>query len=87
MPVGSYQVLAGQNVLFNLSAQDLDVPAQPVNFRLIGSGPLRVDFTGNVFSWTPSTDDIGSHSVTIRAYDNGVPSRFIDTQFMITVTA
>jgi len=32
MPVGSYQVLAGQNVLFNLSAQDLDVSAQPVNF-------------------------------------------------------
>ena len=87
MPVGSYQVLAGQNVLFNLSAQDLDVPAQPVNFRLIGSGPLRVDFAGNVFSWTPTTDDIGSHSFVIRVYDNGVPSRFIDTQFMITVTA
>ena len=87
MPVGSYEVLAGQNVLFDLSAQDLDVPAQSVNFRLIGSVPLGVDFTGNVFSWTPTTDDIGSHSFTIRAYDNGVPSRFIDTEFTITVTA
>ena len=87
MPVGVYEVQAGQNVLFDLSAQDLDVPAQSVNFRLIGSVPAGVDFTGNVFSWTPTTDDIGSHSFVIRVYDNGVPSRFIDTQFMITVTA
>ena len=87
MPVGAHEVQEGQSVSFNVSAEDRDAPGQSVNLRMIGIVPAGVDFSGNLFSWIPTTDDIGSHSFTIRAYDNGVPSRYIDTQFTITVTA
>lgn len=85
VPVGLYTVQTGQPLSFTVSAFDPD--GQLVQYRLLGNAPTGVNFLGGDFSWTPSNDDVGSHSFTIRAYDNGVPSRFIDTQFTITVTA
>jgi hypothetical protein len=87
VPVGNYQVQAGQEISFNFSANDFDSPAQLVNFRLMGNVPTGVVWLNSFFSWTPTNDDVGDHVFTVRAYDNGVPSRFTDVQFSITVTA
>ncbi len=50
----------------------------------VPSGVVSLD---SFFSWTPTSDDVGDHVFTVRAYDNGVPSRFTDVQFTIIVTA
>lgn len=85
VPVGNYQVQAGQNISFNISATDGDLN-QFVQYRLIGKIPSTVTFTGVEFLWSPTIDEIGDHAFTIRAYDNCVPSRYTDSQFTITVT-
>ena len=86
VPVGGYQVQVGQNISFRISATDGDLN-QSVQYRLLGNIPTSLIFTGVEFSWSPMIDDVGDHVFTIRAYDNGVPSRFTDVQFTITVTA
>jgi hypothetical protein len=85
-PASSYQVQAEQNLSFTVSATDGDAN-QLVLYRLLGSVPPGVLFTGDTFSWTPTTVDLGDHVFTLRAYDDGLPSRFTDVQFTITVTA
>ena len=85
-PANNYQVQAGQNISFTVSATDGDAN-QFVLYRLLGNVPLGVAFNGGTLSWDPTSADIGDHPFTIRAYDNGVPSRFTDAQFTITVTA
>ena len=87
VPVGNYQVQAGQNISFVISATDDDTPSQLVQYRLLGNVPSGVTLNGGTFSWDPTTGDVGDHDFTIRAYDSGVPSRFTDVQFSITVTA
>ena len=86
LPGGNYQMQAGQNISFNFSATDGDLD-QFVQYRLIGNIPSTVTFAGVEFSWTPTIDEVGEYAFTIRAYDNGVPSRYTDSQFTITVTA
>jgi probable HAF family extracellular repeat protein len=87
VPVGNYQVQAGQNISFSISATDADSPSQLVLYRLIGNVPAGVSLLSDgTFSWDPTTDDLGDYAFTIRAYDSGVPSRFTDATFTITVT-
>lgn len=67
------QTMIGQTVNFNVSASDPDAGQTATLAALIL--PLGAQFnvvTGN-FSWTPSAAQIGSHSATFRATDNGQP--------------
>jgi hypothetical protein len=49
------------------------------------SGPAAMSITGDTISWTPTCDDSGENSVTVRATDNGSPALYDDQTFDITV--
>ena len=83
VPAGLYTVQTGQPITFTASAFDPD--GQLVQYRLLGNVPIGVNFLGGDFSWTPTADDVGDHAFVIRAYDSGVPSRYTDSPFTISV--
>jgi hypothetical protein len=74
--------------LFAPDVSDQDSATQQFQVRLIGNVPAgaALDPFG-FFSWTPTTSDIGVHQLTVRLYDNGVPSRFSEFLLEVTVTA
>lgn len=44
-----------------------------------------MSITGDTISWTPTCDDSGDNSVTVRATDNGSPALYDEQTFTITV--
>ena len=54
------------------SATDADVPAQTLSWSLQGTVPtgLTIDSLG-VLRWTPASNQVGQHSITVRVTDNG----------------
>ncbi|MEK6801410.1 MAG: putative Ig domain-containing protein [Nitrospirota bacterium] len=74
--------------LFAPDVSDQDSATQQFQVRLIGNVPAGATLDPfGFFSWTPTTSDIGVHQLTVRLYDNGVPSRFSEFQIDVTVTA
>ena len=74
--------------LFAPDVSDQDSATQQFQVRLIGNVPAGATLDPfGFFSWTPTMSDIGAHQLTVRLYDNGVPSRFSEFQIDVTVTA
>jgi uncharacterized protein (UPF0179 family) len=64
---------ARKNWVLNLKANDLDIPSQPLTYRLL-SGPQGLTLSAKGFlEWTPTLGQAGSHILEV-AVDDGVMS-------------
>jgi hypothetical protein len=56
-------------------ATDSDLPEQLISFNLEPGFPAgaAIDPSSGQFTWTPTTAQIGSYNLTVRATDNGTP--------------
>ncbi|HEX7860004.1 MAG TPA: putative Ig domain-containing protein [Verrucomicrobiae bacterium] len=70
-----------------VTASDSDLPANTLSFS-VEQGPtnLTLNPASGALNWTPLQAQVGSHTIRIRASDNGTPSRNAETTFEITVT-
>jgi len=68
------QTISGvTQLIFTVSATDVDLPAQSLTFSLDANSATKgmvIDNNG-VFTWTPTDTQAGVHSVTITVTDNG----------------
>jgi hypothetical protein len=84
---GNKSVAWGNTLSFTLSATDPDIPANILTFS-ISSGSLfgmSLNPSTGAFSWTPTSAQIGTHSVTFRVTDNGSPNLYDEETITITV--
>jgi hypothetical protein len=66
----------GSLLTFSASATDSDLPAQMMTFGLDSgslSGPSIDSATGQ-FTWTPTSADVGTNTMTLRVTDSGSPA-------------
>jgi len=77
----------GETLSFTATATDPDLPANTLTFSLIGA-PTGASIGGSsgVFSWTPTSDQIGPHFFKVRVTDNGVNPNNLYDEKSITVT-
>ena len=70
----------------NATAIDTDLPPNILTFELVsGPGGLTVGSNG-LISWTPpQTQSPSTNAVTVRVFDNGVPSLSATNSFTVTV--
>lgn len=78
----------GATVAFTATATDPDLPAQTLNYSLVGEVPVGAAIDGNTgaFAWT-TPGDIGAatNTFTIRVSDNG-PGNLADTKSFKVIT-
>jgi hypothetical protein len=81
-PASSYAALEGQTITFTVSATDPDGD----NVSLDGTDlPEGATFTGGSFSWSTDSGDVGGHTLTFTATDDGSPSQSATRTVSITV--
>jgi hypothetical protein len=80
--IGNKTGVAGQTLSFTLSASDPD--SNTLTFRMLNA-PSGASLTGNRFSWTPTSAQIGSFSVTFYVVDNGTPALSDSQTISITI--
>jgi ELWxxDGT repeat protein len=88
-PIAAQTVTAGQVLSFTAVGSDNDVPANSLTYSLQGTVPVGASLDPNTgaFTWTPTADQVGSHSLTLRVTDNGSPTLFAEQVVSITVEA
>lgn len=70
---------------YQVTASDSDVPAQALTYSLpVKPAGMAINSMG-LISWTPTGDDVGGHSVTVRATDTG--GLYAERSFTLTVAA
>jgi hypothetical protein len=80
-------VKAGQLISFTVSGSDPDQPAQTIAFSLdIAPSGASINGSSGVFSWTPTTAQVGTTAVRVRVTDNGAPNLSATADFNIVVT-
>jgi hypothetical protein len=85
---GNQSIVLGDTVSFTLSATDPDLPANTLTYSISGgslSGMSLNSGTG-AFSWTPTSGQVGPHTVTFRVTDNGSPAMYNEQTITITVS-
>ncbi len=82
-------VHAGYPVSFTAGATDPDLPGQSLTFSLINTVPsgAGIGASSGVFNWTPTTNQIATHTLTVRVTDNGAPNLSDTKSFNLTVLA
>ena len=89
-PLGDATTSCGNPVSFRATASDADIVGGGVNslsFSLEGvvpQGAAIEEGTGE-FSWSPSSEKLGSHEITIRVSDNGSPVLYDEQTFTVTL--
>jgi len=86
-PPAPQTVEAGETLVVELNAEDVDQPAQAVTFSLLdGPGGMTVDADTGVLSWTPSAEDAGQTFVAaIEVTDDGQPPAASTIEVTISV--
>jgi hypothetical protein len=75
----------GSLLSFTVTGSDSDLPAQALVFSLV-SPPAGASITpGGLFTWTPSYDQSGSYTITVRLTDDGAPVKWAEQTFTVTV--
>ncbi|MEY2410059.1 MAG: hypothetical protein QOF48_2729 [Verrucomicrobiota bacterium] len=71
----SQSVHAGSTLSFNAVGTDADLPVQMLNFSLEPTVPAgaAIDGASGLFTWIPTSNQIGSSVITVRVTDSGVP--------------
>lgn len=87
--IADRSVHAGYVVSFTAGATDPDLPGQSLTFSLINTVPAgaSIGSSSGLFTWTPTTNQIGNHSITVRVTDNGAPNLSDTETFDIAVLA
>ena len=87
--IANRSVHAGYLVTFTNSATDADLPAQSLSYSIDAPVPAGavVGASSGVFIWTPGTNQIANHSITIRVTDNGAPGLSDAKTFTVAVLA
>lgn len=88
--IGAKMVTAGQQLSFNVNAQDVDA-ADTLTWTL-QNGPAGASLTNGAngvaaFAWTPNAGDVGVHNVTFMVSDDAVPAGSAMEIVAITVVA
>jgi cysteine-rich repeat protein len=77
---------AGSTLTFTASATDPDA-GQSVTYSLTGApAGASIDPVSGVFTWTPTTAQVGSFNFWVKATDNGMPPAASSTPVTVTVT-
>ena len=73
--IGDRTVQENTELSFTATATDADLPANTLTFSLDAGAPAgaAIDPTTGVFSWTPTSGQLGDHTVTVRVTDDGTP--------------
>ena len=73
--IGNQTVQENTELSFTATATDADLPANTLTFSLDAGAPAgaTIDPTTGVFSWTPTSGQLGDHTVTVRVTDDGTP--------------
>ncbi len=68
--IGDQVVEAGEELTFTATATDPDLPTQTLTFSLLGAPDgASIDPATGVFTWTPTVDQAGDHTVTVCVSD------------------
>ena len=68
--IGDKEVEAGEELTFTATATDPDLPVQTLTFSLLGAPDgASIDPATGVFTWTPTVDQAGNHTVTVCVSD------------------
>jgi probable HAF family extracellular repeat protein len=93
-PIGDHLAQVGVELSIAASASDADGSAQQLTYLMIFGTPTAplpipgdasIDPASGLFTWTPTSADIGDHTVTIGVQDNGSPPLGDYETFTITV--
>jgi len=86
-PLTAQSVNEGSLLTFTAQASDPDRPAQGLVFSLVNPPPgASVDPLTGVFEWTPvEAQGPGVVQVTLRVFDDGIPSLRDEKTFMVTI--
>jgi len=87
--IADRSVHAGYAVSFTAIATDPDLPGQSLTFSLINTVPsgAGIGSSSGMFTWTPTTNQIANHTITVRVTDNGTPNLSDTKTFNIAVLA
>jgi hypothetical protein len=80
---------AGYPVSFTATANDPDLPGQTLTYSLVNTVPAgaTIGASSGVFNWTPTTNQISAHTISVRVTDNGSPNLSDTKSFTLTVLA
>jgi len=85
--IGSQTVKWGRPLTFTAAATDADLPANLLTFSLVSApAGASIDAQSGIFTWTPTREQVGPHSFTVRVTDNGTPNLYDEEIITITVT-
>ena len=88
LPIASQSVAEGQTLTVNPVASNVESPAETLTFALVSApSGANVNSSSGRITWTPSeAQGPGTHSFTLRVYDNGVPSLSATQSFSVVVS-
>lgn len=87
-PIAPQTVRVGETLVVSAQASDPDA-GQILVFNLQAGAPPNVslDAASGVFTWTPTADQVGEHTITVRVTDSGQPPLSASATFAVTVQA
>lgn len=85
-PIPDQSLRWGEQLSLYAVATDDDRPANDLTYELV-NGPqgASIDSETGALGWTPTSEQIGSHTITARVCDNGTPTLCAEQSFRVTV--
>ncbi len=84
--IGNGSGFWGNSLGFTATATDSDLPANTLTYALAGTVPTGASITAaGVFTWTPTSAQLGTYTFTVLVTDNGTPSLSDSETISITV--
>jgi hypothetical protein len=85
--ISNQTFLAGRTLVVTNSANDADVPSQPLTYSLLGApSGAHIDTNSGVFTWRPAiAQSPSTQTVAVVVSDNGAPALTATQSFTITV--
>lgn len=85
---GNEVIYARELLTFTNRASDDDLPANNLQFSFdVSSSGAQLDAMSGIFSWAPSTNQLGTNYFTVRVTDNGSPGLSDAKTFSVTVVS
>jgi hypothetical protein len=84
---GNRTVAWGNALSFTLSATDADIPANVLAYSISAGSLTGMSLNSSTggFSWTPTSDQVGTPTVTFRVTDDGTGNLYDEETITITV--
>jgi cysteine-rich repeat protein len=86
--IGDKSVLERTKLTFIASATDPDIPVNGLTFSLVNApAGAGIDAVNGVFTWTPTSAQVGAYSFAVRVTDNGSPPLSDNKTITVTVNS